>query len=140
MPAADAGICTCAALPLCLYHESATQPVSSEPLPNDPSANAPPALDGLNWGALALTPFWLIRNGFLLSCLIYLALAVLAGPFAYLISLLFFLRGTKWSWGNGQRWQSYEAFSDSQYTWGMIGKIALILQLVGLAWLIYSIG
>ncbi|WP_146151885.1 hypothetical protein [Ahniella affigens] len=108
-------------------------PDAASPPPQEPGQAM---LDGLNWGALALTSFWLIRNGFLLTFLIYLGLLVMTGPFALVISLLFFVRGTKWSWGNGQRWQSFDQFADSQYIWGYIGKVSLLLQLAAIVWVI----
>lgn len=111
-------------------------PMSTEAASPPPQEPHPGTLDGLNWGALALTPFWLIRNGFLLTFLIYLGLVALTGPFALVISLLFFVRGTKWSWGDGQRWQSFEQFADSQYIWGYIGKVSLLLQLAAIVWVI----
>lgn len=80
-----------------------------------------------NWGALGLTPLWLIRNGFLITALLYLIIAHYLPLLNIVIGLLFFWRGTRWSWGNGRRWKTYEEFADSQHAWNFAGKIACFL-------------
>lgn len=83
----------------------------------------------LNWGALGLTGIWLLRNGFLLSLVLYLVALRYFWPAAILMSFLFFFKGSAWSWGNGRRWKDIEEFADSQYFFNFIGKILLGFQL-----------
>lgn len=80
----------------------------------------------LNWGAFALTPFWLVRNGFLLTFVLYIGLAFVSEWLLIGISILFFLKGTQWSWGSGNRWKSFEQFAESQAVWNLTGKICLL--------------
>ncbi len=89
-----------------------------------------------NLGALGVTPLWLFRNGFWLSCVFYIVFAIYFWPGALVISLLFFIKGTTWSWGNGQRWSSAQEFYDSQHLWGIIGGVLLFLQAMAIVlWL-----
>ena len=88
----------------------------------------------LNWGALGITLLWLIRNGFWLTALIYIASAAYFWPAALLLSLVFFVRGTEWSWGGGQRWNSVEEFERSQSVWAFVGVVLLSMQLLALAY------
>jgi hypothetical protein len=46
--------------------------MSTEPAEPGVSAQPPQPVSGLNWGAFAITAPWLIRNGFWVSCLVYL--------------------------------------------------------------------
>jgi len=87
-----------------------------------------------NWGALILTPLWLIRNGFLLSFVLYILLSIFVWPLSIAISILFFIKGSKWSWGGGRRWKNYEEYAESQFAWGFVGKIVLILSVTAWLW------
>jgi hypothetical protein len=91
-----------------------------------------------SWTALALTPIWLLRNGFLLTFISYMILAIYFWPASLLISILFFIEGYEWSWGKGKRWNSIDEFLDSQYVWNLFGKLSLLFQVVGLVALFYS--
>lgn len=91
-----------------------------------------------NWGALTLTPLWLIRNGFLLSFVLYILMSIFVWPLSVAFSILFFVKGTEWSWGDGRRWKNYEEFADSQFAWGFVGKIILILSVASWLWVLYS--
>jgi hypothetical protein len=88
----------------------------------------------LNWGALGITLLWLIRNGFLVSAVLYVVFALYLWPATYLISAIFFLKGTEWSWGDGNRWKSAEEFEESQFAWAFVGCLLLILQLIAFAY------
>lgn len=94
----------------------------------DPSHVA--AMRAWSWGALFLTPLWLFRNGFWITAvvcgLLWFALPLLAIPF----SVLFFLFGARWSWGDGQRWESFEAFESSQWHWNVVGIISGVSYLL----------
>jgi hypothetical protein len=111
--------------------------MSTEPV--EPSVPAQPSqpVSGLNWGALAITAPWLIRNGFWVSFLVYLVLLFHAWPLSLLVSVLFFLRGTQWSWGGGRRWKSHDDFVESQRIWGAFGKVAVAVNVVVFGWLFY---
>jgi len=88
----------------------------------------------LNWGALGVTLLWLIRNGFWLTALIYIVLAAYLWPAALCLSLVFFVKGTEWSWGGGRRWNSFEEFERSQSVWAFAGVVVLSVQLLALAY------
>ncbi len=68
-----------------------------------------------NWGALAATPAWRVSQRFLGLVLCAIAFSWLfCWPLAVLNArILFFVRGTQWSWWNGRRWRSFEEFADS---------------------------
>lgn len=91
----------------------------------------------MNWGALTLTPLWLIRNGFLLSFLFYILLSIFVWPLSIAVSILFFIKGSEWSWGGGRRWKNYEEFSESQFTWNFVGIIIILLSVSALLWTSY---
>lgn len=94
--------------------------------PFEPPADA---LDNLNWGALGLTPFWLLRNGFFLTLVIFCVLALFSPLLTLPISFVFWLRGTRWSWGNGQRWPNYDSFAESQAGFNLVGIAATVAAL-----------
>ena len=97
-----------------------------------------PELKRYNWGALGITPLWLLRNGFWLTCVLYFILAAYFWPGTYVISILFFIKGTAWSWGDGSRWNNAEEFVESQYIWGFVGALLLVLQALAIAyWLFF---
>jgi len=83
-----------------------------------------------NWGAFFLTPFWLVRNGFLVTLAVYLVLAFTYPWTTIPISVLFLIKGNDWSWDEGRRWKSIEEFADSQYIWNIVGlAIGVLLGL-----------
>jgi hypothetical protein len=85
-------------------------------------------LKGLNWGALVFTPLWLFRNGFLVSFAVYLVCGYLSMWLPLAMSTLFFFKGTQWSWGNGNRWKSYDQFADSQAVWNLVAKPCFLIM------------
>ncbi len=91
-----------------------------------------------NWGALTLTPLWLIRNGFLLSFVLYILASIFVWPLSVAFSILFFVKGTEWSWGGGRRWKNHEEFAESQFAWSFVGKIILILSITTWLLVLYS--
>jgi hypothetical protein len=97
-------------------------------------------LGKLNWGALVFTPLWLARNGFWIPAILYVISAILYFPVAIIIAVVFFIKGTEWSWGDGTRWNNYEEFRFSQNTWNNAGLIGLaVALLLGLAILVFKI-
>ena len=98
-----------------------------------------PDIQRYNWGALGITPLWLIRNGFWLTSVLYFILAAYFWPGTYVISMLFFIKGNAWSWGNGNRWNNAEEFAESQYAWGFVGILLLTLQALAIVfWLVVN--
>lgn len=77
-----------------------------------------------------LTPLWLLRNGFWVTAALYVLCSILIWPIALIIAVLFFIRGTKWSWSKGQRWRSYEEFCTSQFNWEFLALVTLIVAIV----------
>jgi uncharacterized membrane protein len=78
----------------------------------------------VNWGALILTPFWMLRNGLWLTFLSYVIGALLARWTPLMFSVFLFFYGTRLSWGAGNRWRSYEEFCESQENWTFSALIA----------------
>lgn len=99
-------------------------PTSPNPQPDEVDTRA------LNWGAFALTPFWLLANGFFFSLAVYLVLAWLSPWLMLPMSVLFLIKGTQWSWGEGQRWKSHAQFADAQAAWAIGGYAAILGALV----------
>lgn len=97
----------------------------------DPSALVPDDqrfLRTFNWGALVLTSLWLVRNGFLVSLAAYVAVGWAFGFWGMTaFSAMFFFKGTAWSWGRGNRWNSFDEFADAQATWNFSGQVLLLL-------------
>jgi len=93
----------------------------------------PRRVRGLSWGALMLTPLWLLRNGFWLTTAIHVGCAIFVWPIALFIGVLFFFNGVKWSWSKGQRWRSYEEFRDSQFNWELLAFVTMIVSIVTMA-------
>jgi hypothetical protein len=87
---------------------------------------------GFSWGALGLTPIWLLVNGFWLSLVIYIISFIYFMPMAFIIGIVFFIKGKAWSWGNGNRWESVDKFEDSQGEWDIYGMIALMVSVIAL--------
>jgi|SRR5687767_121592 hypothetical protein len=90
----------------------------------------PRAVRGLSWGALLLTPLWLLRNGFWLTAAVYVLCSIFIWPIALIIAVVFFFRGTKWSWSKGQRWRSYAEFRTSQFNWEFLALVTLVVAIV----------
>ena len=96
------------------------------------ASNAGQWIERWNRGAFVFTPLWMLRNGFLLNLLLYLALGWLQ-PLATLpISVMVPLWGNRWSWGDGCRWDDIEAYADRQYLWNLLGRIAAVPWVIGL--------
>jgi|GEM_PF-1266992 len=89
-------------------------------------------LKKFNIAALLITPLWLLRNGFLISLLIYLIFLVVFAPISIIISFIFFFKGNRWSWGNGERWNSFSEFCENQMVWRQIAIILFVVQIVAL--------
>lgn len=85
-----------------------------------------------NIAALLITPLWLLRNGFLISLIVYFIFLVVFTPVAIIISFIFFFKGNRWSWGNGNRWNSFSEFSENQMVWKQIAIILFVVQIVAL--------
>lgn len=101
---------------------------------NDAFVGPPPRrVRGLSWGALVFTPFWLVRNGFWLTTILYVLCAIFVWPIAHIIAFLFFFLGIKWSWSKGQRWRSYEEFCSSRFTWDYLALLSLAVAVVVVA-------
>ena len=94
-----------------------------------------------NWGAFFLTPAWLVRNGFLLTFIIYLALSWAFGIYSALpFSFIFLFFGSKWSWGKGNRWNTYQEFVESQKLWNIAGFVIFIAFIAYATYTIYVTG
>ena len=89
-------------------------------------------LKRFNIAALLITPLWLLRNGFLISLLIYLVFLVVFSPISIIISFIFFFKGNRLSWGNGERWNSPSEFCENQMVWKQIAIILFAVQIVAL--------
>ena len=85
-----------------------------------------------NWGALVFTPFWLLRNGFLLSLIVFCLLGWWHPWATVPVSALFMLAGNRWSWGDGTRWSDIESFAESQHLWDFLGRSFGLFWLFGL--------
>jgi len=85
-----------------------------------------------NFAALTITPLWLLRNGFIVTLLIYLILVAFFPPSFLFINIIFFVKGNKWSWGDGSRWNNFNEFCEKQIVWNQIAIILFIVQIVGL--------
>lgn len=93
----------------------------------DPGFIGPPSrkVRGLSWGALVFAPFWLLRNGFWMSAVVYVVCAIYVWPASLIIGILFFIFGARWSWGQGNRWHSYEQFVHSKFSWDFLALVAM---------------
>jgi hypothetical protein len=89
-------------------------------------------LNKWNWGAFFLTPFWLLRNGFWITLILFIAFRIFFPIGALLISFLFLIKGNSWSWNNGKRWNDIEEFADSQYFWNFLGLVIAAFLLLAL--------
>jgi hypothetical protein len=83
----------------------------------------------MNWGAFLFTPFWLLRNGFWMTLLLFLLLLFYSPLVSLLVSIYFLFQGNRWSWGNGTRWPSIDAFADSLYHWNFLAIICIACTL-----------
>lgn len=81
-----------------------------------PSAELPPELEGLNWGALAFSWIWGLGNRTYIALLALLPLVNLVMPFV----LLF--KGNRWAWQN-DTWRDLNHFRSVQRNWAIAAAI-----------------
>lgn len=81
-----------------------------------PSAELPPGVEGLNWGAFAFSWIWGIGNRTYIALLALLPLVNMVMPFV----LLF--KGNQWAWQN-DRWRDLSHFRGVQRNWAIAAAI-----------------
>lgn len=83
------------------------------------SVAIPDEIKQWNWGAFLLAPIWGIVNR------VFLGLLGLIPLLGFVIAIVLGIKGNEWAWRN-RKWQSPEAFLDSQRKWSYWGWGILI--------------
>jgi len=80
------------------------------------SLPVPEEIQGWNWGAFLLTPFWLVSN------------RVWIGIFAFVpivgvwMAIALGIKGNEWAW-KSRKWESIESFQTYQKRWAIAAVI-----------------
>lgn len=99
--------------------------VSTTPINNsgcglfDLSVSVPAEIQGWNWGAFLLTPFWLVSNR------VWIGIFAFVPILGFSMAIALGAKGNEWAW-KSRRWESIDAFKTHQQKWGTAGAIALI--------------
>ena len=101
--------------------------MSGQPL-NQP-AEIPPELDRWNWGAFFLNWIWGIGNSTFIALL-----ALIPGVWIVMIIVLG-ARGSRWAWRN-RAWRDAEHVRRTQRNWAIVGLIAWVVVIGGVAGLV----
>lgn len=82
----------------------------------DASITVPEEIQGWNWGAFLLAPFWLVSNRVWIGLLSWIPV------FGFWMAIALGAKGNEWAW-KSRRWQSIEHFQKSQKRWAIAGII-----------------
>ncbi|PIG92591.1 serine/threonine-protein kinase [Gloeocapsopsis sp. IPPAS B-1203] len=80
----------------------------------DTSICVPEEIQGWNWGAFLLAPFWLISNGVWIGFLSWVPVL------GFWMAIALGVKGNEWAW-KSRRWQSIEHFQQHQKRWAIAG-------------------
>ncbi|MBE9189255.1 serine/threonine protein kinase [Gloeocapsopsis crepidinum LEGE 06123] len=83
----------------------------------DASIGVPEEIQGWNWGAFLLAPFWLISNRVWIGLLSWVPLV------GFWMAIALGAKGNEWAW-KSRRWQSIEHFQQHQKRWAIAGIIS----------------
>lgn len=76
----------------------------------------PAEIQGWNWGAFLLSPFWLVSNRVWIGVLAWVPIA------GFLMAIALGVKGNEWAW-KSRKWQSIEQFQAHQRKWAIAGII-----------------
>lgn len=82
----------------------------------DLSVPVPEEIQGWNWGAFLLGPFWLVSNR------VWLGFLALVPIFGFWMAIALGVKGNEWAW-KSRRWQSIEQFKTHQKRWAIAGVV-----------------
>ncbi len=82
----------------------------------DLSVPVPEEIQGWNWGAFLLGPFWLVSNR------VWLGFLALVPIFGFWMAIALGVKGNEWAW-KSRRWQSIEQFKTHQKRWAIAGIV-----------------
>jgi serine/threonine protein kinase len=83
----------------------------------DASIDVPEEIQGWNWGAFLLAPFWLISNR------VWIGLLSWVPVLGFWMAIALGVKGNEWAW-KSCRWQSIEHFQKHQKRWAIAGIIS----------------
>ena len=82
----------------------------------------PPEIRRLNWGAFFLGWIWCLAHGVWLGLILSIFLSGIG-------NFILLFKGNEWAW-QARKWESAEAFNNSQRAWAIAGLILVGLGLV----------
>lgn len=82
----------------------------------DLSVPVPEEIQGWNWGAFLLGPFWLVSNR------VWLGFLALVPIFGFWMAIALGVKGNEWAW-KSRRWQSIKQFKTHQKRWAIAGIV-----------------
>ena len=82
----------------------------------DTKVPVPAEIQGWNWGAFLLSPFWLVSNRVWIGLLAWVPLV------GFSMAIALGAKGNEWAW-KSRRWQSIEQFQAHQRKWAIAGII-----------------
>lgn len=81
------------------------------------SIAVPAEIQGWNWGAFLLAPFWLVANRVWIGVLSWVPIL------GFWMAIALGVKGNEWAW-KSRRWESIEHFQKSQKRWAIAGITA----------------
>lgn len=113
-----------------IYRENQTRYLPSQtmygspPPPQIPSvANIIPDIQGLNWGAFLLAPFWSVAHN------VWIGLLCLIPGLGWIVSIILLIKGNDLAWQN-RRFRDANHFYDVQRAWMIWGIVLAILNVL----------
>jgi len=88
------------------------------------SPQAPPEIQGLNWGAFLLNWIWAIANQ------VWIGLAALVPCVGLFVAIYLLIKGNELAWTGPRQWESAQQFQEVQAAWLKWGLIALAVNFV----------
>lgn len=83
----------------------------------DAAIAIPEEIQGWNWGAFLLAPFWLVSNR------VWIGLVSWVPIFGFWMAITLGAKGNEWAW-KSRRWQSIEHFQQHQKRWVIAGIVS----------------
>jgi serine/threonine protein kinase len=82
----------------------------------DSSVPVPEEINGWNWGAFLLAPFWLLPNR------VWIGLLTWVPVVGFWVAIALGVKGNEWAW-KSRRWQSIDQFKTHQRRWAIAGIV-----------------
>ncbi len=101
------------------------------------SITVPAEIQGWNWGAFLLAPFWLVANRVWIGLLAWVPL------FGFWMAIALGVKGNEWAW-KSRRWESIEHFQKYQERWAIAGittgiAVNLVVWHLGIVFLLSTL-